>query len=772
MSKTLHDWCKENNRQGLLDEWDYDNNGHLYPSAITCFSNKKVWWKAKCGHGWDAPISYRTKLNCNCPYCSGKRVLPGFNDLQTKFPDIAKEWHPIKNGSLKASDVTAYSKKKVWWICKFGHEWESIISNRTGKNKRSCPCCSGKNVISRITDLQSNFPELAEEWHPTRNGSLKPTDITAGSNKKVWWLGKCGHEWQAAIADRTRGRGCAYCANKKLLSGFNDLQTNYPDIAKEWHPTKNNGIKPSDILFGSHKKVWWKCQVGHEWYAEVRSRSLQNTGCPFCSGRNVVLGINDLQTKCPELILEWNWDKNCNLKPTDVAFSSNEKVWWKCTVGHEWKTAICHRTGTNKTGCPYCSNKKIIPGFNDLASIHPELVNEWNYEKNKNLIDSNGVDISTPDKVSPVSGKSVWWICDKGHEWKTKISDRVHGNSCPLCSKAGTSMPEQGLAFYLEKVCRIEQRCKIAGKEIDVYLPEYKIGIEYDGMYYHKSVHSHKETEKDRRLYEEGIQVIRIKESDTNRIDEKCIYFDFDNMHSNYEWALNQLCQLLLAITGNKRFISVSINAQRDLLKIRERIDLYTKSNSLSVIFPDTAKEWDYAKNGKLTPEMFTIGSDVKVWWKCSKGHSWQTTISHRTSRGHSCPYCSERRMLKGYNDFESWCLANGQNHLLAEWDYEKNDKEPSAYYCKSSYKAWWKCDKGHEWQTRISQRNKGHGCPKCAHDRLAKANSKSVKCIETAIIYPSAKEASEQTQINKACILLCCNKKHKTAGGYHWEYV
>ena len=85
-------------------------------------------------------------------------------------------------------------------------------------------------------------PIVSSEWHPTKNNSLLPKDVGANSNKKVWWLGKCGHEWQATINNRNNGRGCPYCTNRKVLNGFNDLLTKKPELAREWHPTKNEDL--------------------------------------------------------------------------------------------------------------------------------------------------------------------------------------------------------------------------------------------------------------------------------------------------------------------------------------------------------------------------------------------------------------------------------------------------------------------------------------------------------------------------------------------------
>ena len=124
-------------------------------------------------------------------------------------------------------------------------------------------------------------PDLAKEWHPTKNGQLTPKSVNIGSNVKYWWIGPCGHEWDASVVNRAKGKGCPYCAKKKVLPGFNDLKTYNPELAKEWHPTKNGDLKPEEIAPHSNKKVWWQCSKGHEWEAVVNSRS-SGRGCPLC----------------------------------------------------------------------------------------------------------------------------------------------------------------------------------------------------------------------------------------------------------------------------------------------------------------------------------------------------------------------------------------------------------------------------------------------------------------------------------------------------------
>lgn len=106
----------------------------------------------------------------------------------------------------------------------------------------------------------------------------------ANSHKKMWWKCNKGHEWQATIASRNKGSGCPYCAGKKVLKGYNDLQTVNPTLASEQNYGKNGNLVPDKLTANSSKKVWWKCEKGHEWEAQVYNRN-NGRGCPYCAGR-------------------------------------------------------------------------------------------------------------------------------------------------------------------------------------------------------------------------------------------------------------------------------------------------------------------------------------------------------------------------------------------------------------------------------------------------------------------------------------------------------
>ena len=409
----------------IAAEWHPTKNKSLTPLQVSKSSNKKVWWLGKCGHEWQANINTRSS-GFGCPYCSGQKVLAGFNDLATTHPNLAAEWHPTKNGKLKSDAIIKGGKKKVWWLGACGHEWQASVADRKYQNS-GCPYCSGRRVLSGFNDFATKMPDLIGEWHPTKNGSLMPNQVSYGSGKKVWWQCKEGHEWQATVSDRSMGNGCPTCAGRRVLPGFNDLATTHPQLAAEWHPTKNGNQTPQGITKGSSKKVWWICARGHEWQASPNVRSSNHRKCPVCCGQRVLAGYNDLATKNPSLAAEWHPTKNGSLMPTQVTSGTAKKVWWECEKGHEWQAAINSRSAGK--GCPHCSGRVVTPGETDLATTHPKLAAEWHPTKNIPL---------TPENVMMGSHKRVWWKCSVcGHEWDAVVYSRSAGHGCPNCGRKG-----------------------------------------------------------------------------------------------------------------------------------------------------------------------------------------------------------------------------------------------------------------------------------------------------------------------------------------------
>ena len=475
----------------------------------------------------------------------------------------------------------------------------------------------------------SDNARLMAEWNWEKNNELgfDPNQLTCGSGKKVWWKCNNGHEWEATIHGRSGGNGCPYCSNKKVLTGYNDLQTTNSLLAKEWNYEKNGDLKPENFTTNSGKRIWWKCIKGHEWQAIIANRN-KGFGCPYCAGQKAVEGENDLQTLNPSLIEEWNFEKNNGLMPIEVMPNSDKKIWWKCKKGHEWQAIVGSR---NKgIGCPYCSGRYAVMGVTDLQTVNPLLAKEWNYEKNGNLI---------PENFTTSSGKKVWWICTKGHEWQATINHRNHGEDCPICdSERKTSFPEYELAYYLKKGgLEIIHSYKELGYELDIYIPSKKIAIEYDGYFWHQNK-TKKDLLKNQKCKNDGIQLYRIREGLSTLNDSS---IDYILRKDQKDWS-KTLKEIVDTITGD----NIDVDLERDALSIENLREYTEKEKSVLFSNPKVAEEWNYIKNGKLKPEYFAENSNKKVWWRCNQGHEWQAVIANRT-KGSGCPECTKEKRKK-----------------------------------------------------------------------------------------------------------------------------
>ena len=354
MGETLSAFCHARDCTELLAQWDRRANLPLTPETIPYGSTKKVWWQCEKGHRWQVTVNNRTSSHTDCPYCSGRAAWPGETDLASRFPELAREWHPTKNLPLTPERVLPGSEKKVWWRCSLGHEWRATIHSRT--DGCGCPVCANRAVAPGVNDLATQFPRLAQEWHPTKNGTLKPWDVTSGTKRKVWWQCSKGHEWRVSVQSRTLdGTGCPVCAGRVVLPGENDMASQFPEVARQWHPTKNGALLPSQVPPTSKRRVWWRCPLGHEYIAAVGMRTMQNSACPYCAGKKVLAGFNDLATTHPKIAAQWHSGFNGQLTPQMVTAGSHKKVWWICAEGHVWKAVVYSQTGKQQRGCPVCA---------------------------------------------------------------------------------------------------------------------------------------------------------------------------------------------------------------------------------------------------------------------------------------------------------------------------------------------------------------------------------------------------------------------------------
>jgi len=302
-------------------------------SSLTAGSNRKVQWKCDLGHVWDAIVNSRQRGN-GCPVCAGRKVLAGFNDLGTRFPELAAEangWDP--------STVLAGTHATLDWKCFKGHCWSASVVNRT--KGKGCPVCVGRVILAGFNDLNTTHPNLAAEAH-----GWDPSTVGYGMGRKLRWECSLGHTWEETPNKRSgRGDACPFCSGQRCWTGFNDLRTSHPQVAAE-----ADGWDPTAITAGSNTKRGWKCVKGHTWTSTPghRTNDSNPTGCPYCSGNLVWPGFNDLLTTHPEIAAEADgWD------PAVISAGSNRRMSWACPDGHKWKSQVNNRK--NGSGCPRCA---------------------------------------------------------------------------------------------------------------------------------------------------------------------------------------------------------------------------------------------------------------------------------------------------------------------------------------------------------------------------------------------------------------------------------
>lgn len=343
--------------------------------------------------------------------------------IETAQPHLLTQWDELKNGRLKPDMVAVGSRQKVWWHCEKGHEWQSAVDSRVYSG-RSCPYCANQAVQPGENDISTAAREMAKLWHPTRNGDLKPTDVMPGSHKRLWWRCEKGHEWQAHAYAIKAGGACPYCSGRYPIPGETDLATTHPHLKKLW--SDKNKLRPTEVTAGTNKKVLWVCEKGHEWEARVYSVALDGCGCPYCAGKLAIPGETDLATRRPDLMAQWDFEKNARA-PTELTVADHEKAWWKCELGHSWQASVYSRTREKSAGCPYCTGRRVLPGFNDLATLKPALAKQWHPTLNGAL---------KPEDVTLGSNKKVWWQCGEGHVWQAFVYARAKakGTGCPVCA--------------------------------------------------------------------------------------------------------------------------------------------------------------------------------------------------------------------------------------------------------------------------------------------------------------------------------------------------
>lgn len=426
---------------------------------------------------------------------------------------MLKDTHPeliaqLVDPSL-ADTLSTSTTKKVEWRCTEhpDHTWFAQVCNRSHPTQGTgCPICKGKIVKSGFNDVATTHPEAAALLADPEVG----TQITAFTNKKQQFRCAEGHTWTAPmsrIASNTGG--CPYCSGRNTTVGANDLATTHPNLAAQLVDQDMTTV----VGAGSSRKLAWQCPVDptHTWEATVYHRAKTNSGCPYCAGRHIIPGVNDLATTHPDLAAQLV-DQSLITK---VGKGTDGRFLWQCPnhPDHQWMGRIAGRVNQG-AGCPICVNKTVLPGFNDIATTHPDIAAEL-------------VDQSLATTISFGSGKTVAWQCpdNPDHIWEASPSQRTantQAKKCPMCfprsSADETALAEIVAALVPECTVLRSVRNVLPGNyELDMYIPEKRIAIEFNGVYWHstasgrdKSYHAHKNALAET----QGVRIIHVWEDD------------------------------------------------------------------------------------------------------------------------------------------------------------------------------------------------------------------------------------------------------------------
>ena len=580
-------------------EWHPVLNGELTPTDVRAGSGKRAWWRcAGCGFDWQAPV-YRRAQGTGCPKCSyvRKGILratpawgQSFADL---YPDVAAEWHPTRNGDLKPTDVKPASRKRVWWRCSEGHEWQVDPADR--RRGEQCPVCAERvRALKNSTpkpgrSLADLHPEIAAEWHPTKNAPLTAADVNPGAKQKRWWkCATCGHDWETDPDHRTRGgRGCPKCSyryrsrTKATPKPGESLAEKNPQLAAEWHPTKNGSVTPFDVRPRGRAKAWWQCRFGHEWYAQVAPR-VEGVGCPHCS----IIGISERQVRL-------EYELAAAGLPVEQGYP------------------------------PIVVSGRRRPIKADIAMPGIRVIVEYDgsyYHARKVRADSEQTALL----------ESAGWTVFRVRE-------------LPLPELGGheiSVLPTQSIKSLIVEVLRGLARIGYPATQMSEYVGDPRVWAEREAS---EALYRYRATS----LATESPDLAKEFHTEKNGgVTPEQLH---PRSHAKFWWKC--------AECGNEWYTAVYIRAaghgcptcasRRGAL----RRGMPLSGESFADLFPEVAKEWHPTRNGTLTASQVRPASSRVVWWQCSRGHEWEAKVCDRRKYGR-CKKCREierRKALHGW---------------------------------------------------------------------------------------------------------------------------
>ena len=506
------------------------------------------------------------------------------------------------------------------------------------------------------------------------------------------------------------------------------LSSTNPELMTEWDFDKNK-INPNNITRNFNKKVWWKCEHGHEWEATVVARTRKNpTGCPYCKGCKAITGETDLASQFTEVMLDWDYEKNSGIDPTKLTKFSGLVVNWKCHFcGHTWRTAIYNRT-SNKRNCPNCSMKSTSFGeqavYFYVKKIFPEAINR--YRKGRFELD-----IYIPEIQTGIEFDGFYFHSgNESLDREKRKYERCQELGIKLIRlKDSNSMNGQCYAdetFGIENLKDRNQLNTLIRLLLQKIDPQSNILTKRNPKQDWSTIDNLIDVEKD--FYDIlGDKYLREeKKSFLNIKPELLLDWDYEENKNINPKSITKACSFKINwkchVCGYKWKARVSDRLRGDQCACCACKQLVEGVNDFATLYPQGLSDWDYEEN-ELPPNK-VCSKNIKIAWKCSKcGYKWKSTINDRFVRNDKtgCPNCGRKaialkrhqRALKNGSAFERF------PDVFKFWDYEKNiGVDVNDLAAGSGARYFWKCpDCGHEWITSLANAtkiNRHFGCSKC----------------------------------------------------------
>lgn len=638
-------WCEKNGKVQYLDEWDYEAND-ICPDEILVGSCKKIGWKCKEGHTWRARAIDRINNNTNCPHCISSSITLGVNDLFTTNPSLCKEWDYSLNGELLPSAVSRGMHTAVFWKCRIcGHSWKTRIDKRAGFNdeiKSDCPSCAYafnanrlKSSVYGVNDFETwckknKRLDLLSEWDSEKN-KLPPRDYTQGSQKIVFWKCKLGHSYRLAIMNRRNNQGCPYCANNKTMIGFNDLASTDPELIEKWDYDLNPvEMSPYTVRKGMHKKAWWKDTCGHKWQANICDMTgPYGGGCPICSGRKTVIGINDFESWCKknnrnDLLEEWHDSK---YSPIEFTRGSGQKIHWKCNKNHTWVASISSRA--SGSGCPRCAAEKST-SFAEYALLY--YIQEKGYEVKHSYKDLGyELDIYIPSLHVAIEYDGSYWHKNKSQQDLKKNQKCVNDRITLYRIREGLAPLNDTSNDYLCTSKNIDMAIQQVLEDI------FKVPFDIDRVRDSIAINQARD------LYNKSNSLAVMDPSLAQEWHPSK-----NGILTPYLFAASSGQKVWwLGKCGHEWSATLHARSKGEGCPFCSNRRVLKGFNDLASKYPELLSEWDYDKND-VSPYDILYGTSRKVWWKCKVcAYEWQASVDSRSLLNHGCRICGQRTTAK-----------------------------------------------------------------------------------------------------------------------------